>query len=685
MKTSKRSSIILLSVIAISAVVVPGMYMNAAKADVTPQQFSEFGSFFTNPSGVGGSIGSMLGGMEGFSGNVLGSIFTLMFDQIINFEEQEMLPGQNVYVFSANASQLNSSSVHRVGNEYYSTYAPYRDNFGNRYWVQVQRNYDVTIDFKQEALVVMVLWDNDGSFVAAIKKVLAVVREGIAWANDHAGEDVPQELIEKASECITWMLVHVNDIITGDEQIIFQPSYYWQYHLYGDYQETKTWYQWNNVSSWVAVAKPTGLTNFPTEAQNNERMQYLAGIDIDETDKDVYDSGFMFHLFQLWLQKFQLSINMSKLGALIDYGQGGNNVTDNMLGNLLEGVDIKFTFTQHHLLGGVLYNDTDHNGIPTVNYETTNWQYTDANGTKNVTLPTTNEFRYKLDLNSTGGAWTMDRPAKIAGRNAVKWGVQFNSPTMKAVPIGMDDYEAELGGYAIPLHPDRLKFGFTFEPSFLDVAVPDASGQTVKTVRFGKGTIKLDQEFGDFGVLPAVIQPLDLSVVYFSHIFKFDFSYRNEANPTAATATEWYERSGGTLDFLDSSSVDYFGQIDIAGPQYTIANGSSYDASTSIVPVALFDYVYEAERNIANDDFSISQGESAFRTQDLYLHLSSAWAFYLVSYPEWDGTELIHDPTFSIFMTLESNTPWAVILLIVTIGALVGGAVMIYLKKQGRY
>jgi hypothetical protein len=180
---------------------------------------------------------------------------------------------------------------------------------------------------------------------------------------------------------------------------------------------------------------------------------------------------------------------------------------------------------------------------------------------------------------------------------------------------------------------------------------------------------------------------LDLAVIYFSHIFKFDFSYRNTANPDISRETEVYERADGTIDFLDSSSQSYFGAIDIAGPGYTTAStgATMHPAQTSIVPFLMFQFTYEAERNVANDDFSISQGESAFRTQTMYLDISSAWAFYCVSYPFWDGSALVHDPTFSIFMTLETSVPWAVILLIVTIGALIGGALMIYLKKQGRY
>jgi cell division GTPase FtsZ len=72
---------------------------------------------------------------------------------------------------------------------------------------------------------------------------------------------------------------------------------------------------------------------------------------------------------------------MSKLGALIGWGEGGGNVTGDMLGNLLEGIDIKFSFTQHHLLGGMLRR-----GQELVQREC--WRRLDARGwTELVRLP----------------------------------------------------------------------------------------------------------------------------------------------------------------------------------------------------------------------------------------------------------------------------------------------------------
>jgi hypothetical protein len=683
MKNSKRTSLVLLSVIALSGIIVPGMYISQANANVTPQQFSDFGSLFTDPSSVGSTLGSMIGGMEGFEGNVLGDIFTLIFDQIRNFGDQEMLVGKNVFVFNANAN-ATTTTRHVDQTQLYSMYAPYQDTKNATYRITINRAVHVDVTFKQQAQIVIILWDSDGSLVAAIKKVLAVVNEGIAYAQSNPGAtEIPQDLIEKAAECVTWMLVHINDIITGDEQIIFQPSYYWSYNVTGTISETHSWY---NVTASAPVSN-INSTGWSTAALNDPYMTYLRA-----SSKSVSgtwaDTGFLFHLFQLWMQRFQISINMSKLGNLINFGQGGGNVTENMLGNLLEGVDIKFTFTQHHLLGGLLYDDLNSDLKPTVDYVTTPYQYTDSSGTKNVTIPTSSELRYKLDIASSGSNWTPTAP--YPDGNKVRWSVQFNNPTVRATPIGMDAYEAAASGAGITMPVSSLKFGFSFEPTFGNLNVVDAQGNIRKQVNFGKGVVKLDQEFGAFNnsiISDPRLQGLDLAVMYFSHIFKFDFSYRNQPNPTLYEATDWVDRADGTIDFLGSGDTDYFGSIDIAGPGYTTTTGGTtvYPAQTSIIPFVMFNLTYSANRAVANDDFSISQGESAFRQQSLYLGISSAWAFYCVSYPEWDGSALVHDPTFSIFMTLESEVPWAVVLLIVTIGALVGGAIMIYLKKQGRY
>lgn len=681
---SKRTNTLIISMFLILAFAVPTGFISQAKADDSSQvQLEQFGQTIANSTNIPGEIGSIIGGIGGFQDNILGEIFTMIFSQVLNFSDHEILPGKNVYVFNANASGNTTIPMHYQNTQTYTTYAPYPDKKGHNFWVDVSETYNVTITFKQEAQIVIILWDNDGSLVQAILKVLDLAKAVLAWQKANPGStSLPQSITQQAAETVTWLLVHINDIITGDEQIIFQPSYYWSYKITGSYISVHTWHYANNGTI-LTNPKPGMFTN-ATRDQNLELLLKNQNI----PSKTVYDSGFLFHIFQLWLKKFQVNINMAKLTSLIALGQQNSSaISANMLDNLLEGVDVEFSFTQHHLLGGMLFNDTDHNGVPTVRYNNTGYTYNDSQGIKNVTVPTTNEFRYMLDLGNPGPTpWTVTPPT--SNGTAVSWATQFNYPTLEAIPVGDDQYEAIFNNanYSIPC--TYLKFGFTFQPSFTDVQVPNAAGNIVNTVRFGKGTIKLDQEFGKCTLPSNLIgthQNLSLCVVYFSQIFNFNLKYTNLQNSSASAQTDWIARNNNkTLDFINSSSDDYFGSIDIAGPNYTLGNGSSYAASTEIVPFAFFSYTYDAQRNIANDNYSISQGESGFRTQSLYVGITSAWAFYLVSYPHWDGQSLVHDPTFSIFMTIQTQVPWGVILLVVVIGVLGIASLALFLRNKSQ-
>jgi hypothetical protein len=120
-------------------------------------------------------------------------------------------------------------------------------------------------------------------------------------------------------------------------------------------------------------------------------------------------------------------------------------------------------------------------------------------------------------------------PTPNAAGTEFSWGVTFNNPQIKFTPIGMDDYDADLSGASIAETMDSMSFGFTFSPSFEDIPVPNPDGSVNKTVRFGKGVIKLDQAFGAVqgGLDPALVG-LDLAIVYFSHIFTFDFGKKGK-------------------------------------------------------------------------------------------------------------------------------------------------------------
>ncbi|MBD3186100.1 hypothetical protein GF325_04650 [Candidatus Bathyarchaeota archaeon] len=625
------------------------------------------------------AIGTMFAGLGG--PDIFADMMMLIFGQVQNFSDTQILP--NVFVLNASAGENTTSTVQRTDTRAFTVTAPYTDPSGDGYFVETTRDYEVDITFNQEANVIFILWDDDGSFIRLLKRIINIVKAAIDYFEGGGMGSIPNELIEEAIKTFSWALLHVNDIFTGDEQFIFQPSYYWTYEIQGNITDTHDWYH----ESGSPVADPSSLPGMAGNTTENPYLDFLTVPSVSKIGETMYDSGFLFHLFQFWMQRFQINIDMEKIGEIINNGTG---VSEETLMNLLEGVDVRFSFTQHHLLGGALYNDTNGDDLPSVLYETLDAQYNDSRGrTMNVTVPTSSEVKYKIDLANASGGWTVQDPTKSLDGKSFSWGVTFNNPTLAFVPVGMDDYESHLAGTTIEHDMSSLSFGFTFEPSFETLPVPDENGNQVKQVRFGKGTIKLDQGFGDIagGVHPN-LTGLGLGVIYFSHVFEFDFRYINEPDQYATDIGNYYRNETGTLDFLDADDKDYFGAIDIAGPEYTISSGpeaGNHSSVTDIVPFALFNYTFEAERNIENDEFSISTGEAAFRHQSLYVDLTSAWAFYVVAYPNWDGNELIHDPTFSTFMTLDKEIPWTIILLIAVGGAIVAASLVLYFKKQGRF
>jgi hypothetical protein len=691
----KRTALLFVGLFLVMAVAVPSASIQNATA-IQTQQVTDLFSLFNNPSDMTGALGSAMAGAAG--GGMFGDILSMLFSQVQNFTSAQEAGLTNVFVFHANATGAATSYSPYTDYQQFDTVVPYTDASGHSYYVDVNRVSTVSVTAQQEAQIVLILWDHDGSLIAALEKIINVVDEGISYMQTHQNETSTametdpafKQLVSDAASTISWVLIHINDIITGDEQLIFQPSYYWVYTVTGNYQETHTWYSQDNGSQ---IADPSKLSFTPAELATPQMQYLLQGVSapIVNNSKTITDSGFLFHIYQLWIQKFHISIDMNKVAALVNYAEQNNSLSQDMLSNLLQGVDVQFTFMQSHLVGAGLFNDTEGTGVPAVNWTNTGQTYTDSNGTvENVVLPTTNELLYLLSVDNAGQNWTVEEPTVVDG--SLEWSVQFNDPTINFIPVGMDAYQAGMAGASFARNMTSLKFGFSFTPSFHNVGVPDANGNIVKTVNLGQGTIKILQEFGALNAsLPNGLNKpgIGLAVLYDTEITNFDFSYTNVANANATDVNNYYSSATGTLNFLNSSSQSYFGQINIAGPSYQLSNGTSYAAKTEIIPVAYYDFTFTAQRDVVNDNFSISQGEPAFRQQNLYLDINTAMAFYCVAYPNWGSyatTEtIVHDPTFTIFMQLSTTVPWGVVLLIVAIGAIAAASIIVFFKRQGRF
>ena len=127
-------------------------------------------------------------------------------------------------------------------------------------------------------------------------------------------------------------------------------------------------------------------------------------------------------------------------------------------------------------------------------------------------------------------------------------------------------------------------------------------------------------------------------------------------------------------------------EIDIAGPDYNqtgVTNGD-FPAKTTIIPTVYLEFEGQSGETYSQDDSSIGQISAV-------LNIEFSTLIYAVSYDTFgtgtftSGDEIIHDPTFSVFITTTNPGVIAVILVIGAVGMAGIAAVMITKNKNAQF
>ncbi len=691
--------------------------------------FSDAGKFEDMLSFLPGFFGGM-----GGAGQVLGQIFSLLLPQFMNLSAAEMIPG--FYVINATSEKTYNSSTTITGGVqqkyYYADYAYYEDQktvidaafpgrqVGYPYCIVTREGTGAINTSRTVGVSVMIgIWDADKTLVNTINRVIQTVKSVFNVMGDSAStESEKSGAIEEAVNSILYLLIHINDIITGDELVMFNPITYEHMQTNGTFGESYAW----KVDNWDGTGGDHQVSNVPgpvitawnnkANEDNNGFMEWLTtGINLPTQYRTNTWGRFSFDLVQLWLKRFYVSIDVSKIVELF---QGGGSTGVNPA-EILKDLDIEFYILWHHLMGGVLYNDTIpgagyNNGKIDVTYKNVTYPngtvVTTADGTV-VQRPDSSEVTHLIGLKALGGGlvqWNMPKPN--SDKTKVSWGVRFNSLNVFWTPVGMDPEDASaVGGNSATL--TFLELGFTFIPG--EVMELNNVDGTPSGKEGRNAKVKLDQHIGQWSALPPA--GLDFSMVYVSTLVHVHFTasmiaqaVQHIADPEKASEA-WDE--GNKQGYVDSSSVSVngelkfgseagskdlmVGKVDIAGPNYNIyeyghANDPAYvhsaAASTQIVPVGLF--TLDAQAGMSYTDSYMNGG--GFQAA-AFLGIEFSVMLYSVNYPlfsDYQGGLIWHDPTFSIFMTFEAGTYWAIILLIGVV-ALVGiAAILITRSKNSR-
>jgi hypothetical protein len=654
-------------------------------------------------NGFQDGFGALFGQNLGYGGQILEAIFGMLFLQSMNLSSHEML--DNVFVLSANYSETFVGDTYNFAaeNDEWEVYwAPHEyndlipvitgaatpDEYGHAYCV-VHKEGEYTYELEVGAAVTLIIWDFDRSFITAINKLINFFKM-IIHETQVLGGAISEELIKEGVALLTWFLIHINDIFTGDELFIMNPITWKKLNIIpgAGFNITKEWYVTGDTSGDMNInpgldpklediaagAGDLVLTAWDVMAQNrnDDYMQWLLEDSLDEAFENVW-TQFSFDLIQLWVKNFEIHIDVSEILEVLFGGGGGN--PEVAIVNAFNGCNIEFYLFTHHLAGAFLYNDTDSNRIISANYVPIN-----VDGSE-VAVPYSNELSHRLVLGSVG-EYSFEKPTINPSNKSISWGLNLADVNITAVPLGVN-----LQAYndAPEENLDYVYFGFTFEP----LADPQLGA--------AHGFLKLDQFFApwndpDAPYANSAIPGLDLAIIYVSTVLHFELDIRTQGElpeePTEFLQTEHYKSTEHKLmvgNYLGGNAQDELEFIDIAGPDYEYGSELSRltdPASTSIIPVLVWQMEHER-----HDTITATGGtEVSTFASDIQVRAEFNVMVWAVCYPEFnDGTGIWHDPTFSVYMIFESEGFWALIVLIAGVGLVGVATILIKRRKDSRF
>ena len=648
--------------------------------------------------GFQGGFGALFGENLGYGGKILESIFGMLFLQSLNLSTHEML--DNVFVLSANRTVKHTSEVYDFAaenDEQEIYFAPHEYNDlipgitgstpgddGYAYCV-VEKSGNFTYELEVGAAVTLVIWDNDRSFITAINKLINFFKK--VWVHNQLDITLSRDLIREGISLLTWFLIHINDIFTGDELFILNPITWQKLDIIpgSDFNITKTWYVTGDSTGDMNIDVGTDpkietlnngslvLDGWNTMAQNRKDnyMEWLLTPTLGEIAETVW-TQFSFDLIQLWIKNFEIHIDV---GEILEAATGGAGSPEAAIINAFDGCNIEFFLFTHHLAGAFLYNDTNSNRVIDATYVPIT-----IDG-QSVEVPQSSELTHRLIL-GTVGQFSFKRPTINPSNKSISWGLNIYDANLTAVPLGID-----LHSYidAPEENLDYIYFGFTFEPG------------VDKEVGAARGLLKLDQFFAPWNNPNAPyangnLDNLDMAIIFVSTVlhFELDISTQGEIpdNPTELLAQEHYNSTEHTLkigNYIGGNAQDELEFVDIAGPDYEYGSEIAKmtdPASTSIIPILV--WLMEHERH---DTFTVAGGEevSTF-SSDIRVQVELNVLVWAICYPQFeDGTGIWHDPTFSVYMVFQSEGFWALIVLIAGIGLVGVATVLIKRRKDSRF
>lgn len=667
----------------------------------------------------------------GASGEAFATVFEMMFQNFANMSATQEMLGTYVLNASYISSQESGSYEYGEGSNWeYSPWSIYdlenansTDDKNEYPYLLVNETGVLSYNKTEGASVTFIIWDQDDSFINAIDKLLSTFQEFLRLDEENkSGELDDDEALAKAIStlitAITYFLAHINDIITGDEVIIFNAIGFTNYEADFNGTVLADWYITENYqmthNKTLDEAYPEWEEEYRATANeyNDDYMLYMMDMQKNITEgkfEQRYQNytTFSFDIIEIWLKEFQIAIDVEAIMGAITQNEdafAGKTATE-----IFEKLSVEFYIFTHHFSNFYLFDDTKYeshpdtaiaakagNGVPDVLFE-------DVGIFEGQTVQRISETEVEDYILLRGATdWTFNEPEYVDGK--MEWGVRADGVAFRVLPLGMKDDEVN-ETVAPTEHMEYLELGFSFEPTKRDsIETGDyfnAQGQE----NMGHAQVKLLQSFGawdldddDLPFTPKLkVTEMDLAVVYMSAILHFKLLIENEQIASgyeepdqALLNASNYNSETHKVNVGDIDQELPLAEIDIAGPDYnqTAPDGTvtNHPARTTIIPTVFAEWEGQNSETYVQEDNSTGRINSTVNV-DLSLLM------YAVSYDTFgqDGTgytsgdEIVHDPTFSIFITKEISIPWAVILVVGGVGMVGIAAFLLNKKKMSKF
>ncbi|MHA1795453.1 MAG: hypothetical protein ACTSUK_05030 [Promethearchaeota archaeon] len=722
MKSMKTIAIV--SIFLLSMVSVPITDFVKANGD------SNYGNEIDTPQ-EGKELAFILGDMFstfrefGASGELFAQVFELMFSNFENMSNTES-DVKGMYVLNASIISEKSSTEVDYGDDDVSTYFPWRiydlenatnpDDQDEYPYFVLERNGQLVINKTEGASLTFIIWDDDGSFIKALDNVINTAKSFIEIERGvEEGTITDQQAQSRALsalvEAVSYFLIHINDIITGDEVIILNIIGFTNYQMSFNGTVDGTWYITENGvpnnNRTLDEAYPDWFSDFSLLAQlyDDEYMQYLLNEDYNMTNSNQEYTAFSFDLIELWLKEFQVSIDAEAILGAIAGEEGREYFNDKTATDIFQELKLEFYIFTHHFQNYYLFDDQKfdspiystedqakaNNGVPNVIWE----NVTEYEGDM-IERITDSEIEYYLLLKNAAD-WTFIEPTFNTAEGSVEWGIHVDDLEFRVLPVGMQDDQVDES--VAPIEKmDYLELGFTFKPNKrekVDTSGFDyinAKGETT----MGSAKVKLLQSFGLWErdtdgkpFTPALkTHEYQLSTVFMSTIFHFKLWIENKQitegaeQPSQALLNESnYNRETSKVKVGNVEKDLPLAEIDIAGPDYekTTADDvtTTHHAKTTTIPAAYAEWEGKNSQTYVQEDNSTARLNST-------INFDFSLLVYAVSYDVFSssGDEIVHDPTFSIFIVSENPGLWAVILVVGSVSLVGIAAFLITRRKQ---